>query len=243
MKNLKICLVIFIAVVCYLNASAQTVEEIIGKHVEALGGTDNITAVKTMKTVGFAKMMGMEFPFTIYNVVPDKVYFELSVQGKLIKQGFDGTTAWAVNPMGGSSTPEAVEGEEAGNIKERAKIFDKLTSYKDDGGSVELIGKEQVSNVETFKIKYTGSDGKSITYFVGSTDYLLVKTQRTLKIQGQEMESETLYFNFKKAGDVMMAYSMDVKTKGSPMGTQEISIDKYEMNPIVDEKIFSLPTK
>ncbi|MCX6157010.1 MAG: hypothetical protein WCK13_04975 [Ignavibacteriota bacterium] len=243
MKNLKIYLAIFIALVFYFNASAQTVEEIIGKHVEAIGGSDNIMAVKTMKTVGFAKMMGMEFPFTIYNVVPDKVYFELSVQGKLIKQGCDGTTAWAVNPMGGSSTPEAVEGEEAGNIKDRAKIFDKLVSYKDDGGSVELTGKEQVNNIETFKIKYTGKDGKSIVYYVGTSDYMLVKTQRTLRIQGQEMESETYYSNFKKAGDVMMAYSMDVKTKGSPMGTQEITMDKYEMNPTIDEKIFTLPTK
>jgi len=42
---------------------------------------------------------------------------------------------------------------------------------------------------------------------------------------------------------VMMAYSMDVKTKGSPMGTQEITMDKYEMNPTIDEKIFTLPTK
>jgi hypothetical protein len=243
MRNLRIYLAVFVAIVFYLNASAQTVEEIIGKHIEAIGGTDNLSAVKSMKTVGFAKMMGMEFPFTIYNVVPDKVYFELSIQGKLIKQGSDGTTTWAVNPMGGSSTPEVVEGEEAGNIKERAKIFSKLISYKEDGGSVELIGKEQVNNDETYKIKYTGADGKNIFYFIGTNDCLILKTQRTLKIQGQEMESETIYSNFKKAGDVIMSFAFDVKTKGSPMGTQEISIDKYEMNPTVDEKIFSLPTK
>lgn len=100
-----------------------------------------------------------------------------------------------------------------------------------------------MNNIETFKIKYTGKDGKSIVYYVGTSDYMLVKTQRTLRIQGQEMESETYYSNFKKAGDVMMAYSMDVKTKGSPMGTQEITMDKYEMNPTIDEKIFTLPTK
>jgi hypothetical protein len=243
MKNLKIYLAVFIALVFYINSSAQSVEEIISKHIDAIGGADNIKAVKTMKTIGSAKMMGMEFPFTIYNVTPDKVYFELSIQGKLIKQGHDGTTTWAVNPMGGSSTPEIVEGEEASNIKERTKIFDKLTSYKEDGGSVELIGKEQVNNVETFRIKYTGSEGKTISYFIGTSDYLLVKTIRNLKIQGQEMESETFYSNFKKAGDVMMPFGMDVKTKGSPMGTQEITMDKYEMNPTVDENMFKLPSK
>jgi hypothetical protein len=243
MRNLKIYLALFIAIVFYFNASAQTVDEIIGKNIEALGGMDNIKAVKTMKTIGSAKMMGMEFPFTIYNVVPDKVYFELSVQGKMIKQGYDGTTVWAVNPMGGSATPEVVEGDEANNIKDRTKIFGKLVSYKDDGASVELIGKEQINNTETYKIKYTGLDGKIIFFYLGTADYLLVKVQRTLKIQGSEMDSESYYSNFKKAGDVLMPYSFDVRTKNSPMGTQEITIDKYEMNPSIDENIFTLPAK
>ena len=243
MKNLKIYLAIFIALVFYFNSQAQTVEEIISKHIEAVGGADNIKAVKTMKTIGSAKMMGMEFPFTIYNVIPDKVYFELSVQGKLIKQGFDGTTVWAVNPMSGSSTPEVVEGEEAGNIKDRAKLFSKLISYKEDGAQVELSGKETVANTETFKIKYTGSDGKTIYYYLGTEDCMLVKTVRTLKIQGQEMESETIYSNYKKVGDVIMHFAFDVKTKGSPMGTQEIVVDKYDINPTIDDKVFSMPVK
>jgi hypothetical protein len=243
MRNLKIYLAIFIAMVFYFNASAQSVEEIIGKNVDALGGMDNIKAVKTMKTVGFAKMMGMEFPFTIYNVVPDKVYFELIVQGKMIKQGCDGTTVWAVNPMGGSSKPEVVEGDEAGSIKDRAKIFNKLTSYKDDGAKVELTGKEKVNDIEAFKIKYTGPEGKDILYYVSTADYMVIKVQRTIKIQGTDMDSETLYSDYKKTGDVMMPYSFDVKTKGSPMGTQSISIDKIEMNPTIDENIFTMPTK
>lgn len=243
MKNIRIYLAIIIALAFYFNAPAQSVEEIISKHVEALGGTDNIMAVKTMKTMGSAKMMGMEFPFTIYNSVPNKVYFELSIQGKSIKQGFDGTTAWAVNPMSGSSTPEVVEGDEAGNIKDRAKLFNKLITYKEDGAQVELTGKETVANIETFKIKYTGSDGKIIYYYLGTEDCMLVKSVRTLKIQGQEMESETVFSNYKKVGDVIMHFAFDVKTKGAPMGTQEIVIDKYDINPTIDEKIFSMPTK
>jgi len=243
MKKLKILLVVIAVILINISLSAQTVDEIIEKHIEALGGTQNIQAVKSMKIVGSVKMMGMEFPFTSYNVTPDKFYFELSVQGKSIKQGYDGTTAWSVNPMGGSSVPEAVEGEEAANIKERSRIFDKLVTFKDDGASVELIGKEQLNNADVYKIQYTGLDGKIITYYLNTSDYMIVKVQKKIKVQGNEVDSETSYSNFKKVNDVAMAYSFEVKAKNSPMGTQEVIIDKIEINQTVEDNIFSMPTK
>jgi len=42
MKNLKTYLAIFIAIVFYYNASAQTVDEIIAKHIDAVGGLENL---------------------------------------------------------------------------------------------------------------------------------------------------------------------------------------------------------
>lgn len=243
MNYFKFVFPVFILLFICLNASAQTADEVIEKHVEALGGIQNIQAVKSMKIVGSVKMMGMEFPFTSYNVTPDKFYFELSVQGKSIKQAFDGTTAWAVNPMGGSPVPEVVEGDEASNIKERTRIFDKLVTYKEDGAGVELLGKEQMNNADVFKIKYTGPDGKEITYFLSTSDFMIVKIQKKIKIQGSEMDSETLYSNYKKIDDVVIAYSFEVNTKNSPMGTQVVIIDKIELNQNVEDKIFSMPSK
>jgi len=243
MKHLKFILPIIVVFLFNLNISAQTVDEVIEKHIDALGGLQNIQAVKSLKIIGSVKMMGMEFPFTSYNVTPDKFYFELSVQGKSIKQAFDGVNAWAVNPMGGSPVPEVVEGDEAANIKERTKIFDKLVTYKEDGAKVELLEKEQINNTDAFKIIYTGLDGKAITYFINTSDYMIVKIQKKIKIQGSEMDSETLYSNYKKTDDVVIAYSFEVKTKNSPMGTQEVIIDKIELNKTIDDNIFMMPTK
>jgi hypothetical protein len=72
---------------------------------------------------------------------------------------------------------------------------------------------------------------------------MIVKTNKIVKTMGQEIDAETTYYNFKKAGDINMAYSFDVKTKDSAMGTQEITIDKIEINPVIDENIFTMPAK
>ena len=243
MKNLKIYLAIFIAMVIYFNASAQSVDEIIAKHLEATGGLENLQAIKTMKIIGSVKMMGMELPYTSYTGESFKNYFELSVQGKAIKQVYDGTIGWMVNPMAGAVTPEKVDDETAITFKERGRIINKLITYKDDNAKVELVGTEKLNNIDTYQIKYTSSAGDVINYFVSSENYMIVKSKKVVKAMGQELESETIYYNFKKVGDVNMAYSFDVKSKNSAMGTQEITIDKIEINPTIDESIFTMPSK
>lgn len=243
MKNIKYLLALFAALIFTINLSAQTAEEIINKHIEALGGTENMQAVKSLKVSGFAKVMGIDIPYTTYNLAPDKTYFEMAIEGFTIKQSYDGITAWSVNPFSGSSTPEVVEGAEAKGIKDRGIIFGRLTTYKNDGATLELLGKEKVDNAEAYKILYTGADGNKVTYYISTESNLVVKVQKKVVANGSEMDSETTFSDYRKTGDVMMAYAMNTKVKNSPMGSQNITIDKIEINPTFDETIFTMPTK
>ena len=242
MKSIKYLLATFAALIISFNLSAQSAEEIIIKHVEALGGTENMQAVKSLKVNGIAKVMGIDIPYTTYNLAPDKTYFEMSIEGFSIKQAFDGTTAWSVNPLSGSSSPEVVEGDEAKGIKDRGIIFGRLTTYKNDGASIELMGKEKVDDVDAYKILYTGADGKKVTYYISTESNLVVKVQKKVTVNGSEMDSETVFFDYRKIGSVMMAYAMNTKAKNSPMGSQNITIEKIEINPVFDESIFYMPS-
>lgn len=241
MKSIKYFLAIFAAILISINLPAQTVEQIIDKHIEALGGIENMKAVKTVKVTGFAKVMGLDIPYTTCNLAPNKTYFEMSVQGMSLKQAYDGKTAWMINPMMGSKSPEIVEGDEAKSIIDRANIFGKLTTYKEDGAKIELLGKENVKDEEAFKILYTGADGKKVTYFISAIDGLVKKVQKKVVANDNEMDSETYFSDYKKTGDVMMAYSMNTKVKDSPMGSQLVIVEKIEINPEIDESIFSMP--
>lgn len=242
MKNIKYLLAIFAALIISFNLSAQSADEIINLHVEALGGTENMEAVKSLKVNGTAKVIGIDIPYTTYNLAPDKTYFEMSIEGFAIKQAFDGKTAWSVNPLSGSSSPEVVDGDEAKGIKDRGIIFGRLTTYKNDGASIELLGKEKVDNAEAYKILYKGADGKKVTYYISTETKLVVKVQKKVIVNGSELDSETTFFDYRKIGNVMMAYAMNTKVKNSPMGSQNITIDKIEINPTFDETIFTMPS-
>ena len=106
-----------------------------------------------------------------------------------------------------------------------------------------MLGKDKIDNTDVYKILYTGADGKKVNYFLSIDKPLVVKVQKKVNVNGSEMDSETTFSDYRKTGDVMMAYSMNTKVKNSPMGSQSITIDKIEINPTVDETIFSMPTK
>jgi hypothetical protein len=243
MKKIKYFQILAISVFVCLNTQAQTADEIIGKYAAALGGIDKIMELKALKVSGSMKMMGMEFPYTNISVHPRKNYLEVSVQGQIMKQGYDGAKGWIINPMTGGSGPEEADEETIKQMKTRGRTISELFTYKEDGAAVELLESEPVEGVKVFKIKYTGTDGKIVNYYVDAEKYLLIKTDKTVSARGIELFAETTFSNYKEFGGVLFSTINEMKTKDSQMGNQTIYIDKVEINPEIDVNIFQMPVK
>lgn len=243
MKNIKFYFLALLSVFVVTTARSQTADEVIEKYADAIGGRAAVTAVKTVKTTGSMNMMGMDFPFTMYASYPDKSFLEVNIQGMVMKQGCDGTNGWALNPMTGSQIPEKVDEETANSFKPRGRTYSVLLTYKDDGAKVELAGKDTLSGNEVFKLKYTGADGEDQYFYIDSGSGNLLRVDKKVKSMGKVIRSETTYSNFKKTGDIVMPYLIDVKTSESKMGNQTLVIDKIEINPEFEESIFTIPAK
>src|ERR1044072_2125142 len=87
-----------LAVFC-LQASAQTVDDIVKKSIDARGGIQKIKAVKTLKAT--AKViptgLGQEIPIVILQKRPNAARIEVTFQGKSQIQAYDGETAWKID--------------------------------------------------------------------------------------------------------------------------------------------------
>ena len=83
-----------------LPASARqadlTVDQILAKHYEAIGGKAAWKNVQAIKQTGKMSMAGMEAPFTLYNKRPNKLRIEFEIQGMKGMQVFDGTDGWTL---------------------------------------------------------------------------------------------------------------------------------------------------
>lgn len=223
---------------------AQTLDELIQKHVEALGGKAKLDAVKNIRMTGKMTLgPGIEAPFAIEVQDPNKMRMEMSIQGMTIIQAYDGKSGWRVVPMTGKTDPETMSADELKQMERQTSNFaDLLTEYKARGYEAELVGKESLEGSPAYRIKLTAQDGETVNIFLDAEQHLPLKMIAKMKAQGQEMEVETALGDYKEVGGVLFPHSIQTKSAMMP-GVMTMTVEKIEINPEVSASRFEMPAK
>ncbi len=121
-------------------ASAQTVDEVIAKNIQAKGGADKLKSVRTVRiTTKFSQgSFRAEFRQEIKRA--DKVREEFIIQGLAQVQAYDGKTGWQISPFGGRKDPELLSQDDLKSLIVDADIDGPLVNYKEKGHKAELVG-------------------------------------------------------------------------------------------------------
>ncbi|MGA2668016.1 MAG: outer membrane lipoprotein-sorting protein [Ignavibacteria bacterium] len=242
MKFTKLISVFILLLAFGMVSYAQTVDEIINKHVDAIGGMDKLNSIKTVKLSGTSGFGSMDFPFTMTYKLPSAVLMESTIQGMTMKQGYDGETAWMINPFMGSKDPQKMNEEQMKGLKEEADFAGQLVNYKDKGNKIELEGKEDMEGSDTYKLKVTNKDGDVSYYYLDASTYLILKTSTKRKIKEKEINADEYFGDYKSEDGILLAHAMEVKADMGEMGhSQKITIEKFEFNIPVDDSIFKMP--
>lgn len=222
--------------------TAQSLDDVLAKHYEAIGGLDAWQGVQSVKLSGTMVLMGgaMEAPITIMQKRPSKARVEFTVQGMQGVQAYDGETAWIQMPFMGSPDPEPASADMVSQMKEQADLDGPLVGWEDEGHTLELIGTEDVDGTETFKVKVTHASGEVSHYYLDSEYYLPIKVTAVRSVQGAESEITTIIGDYKEVEGLMVPFSIEVT---SPMGPQVISFETIEVNVSLDDGIFVMPGK
>jgi len=225
------------------SAEEMTLEELLAAHFEALGGEENLRAVKTAKMSGNMTMgPGMEVPFEVVFARPQKMRMEFTMQGMTAVQAYDGETAWSVMPFMGKTDPEVMADDQAKEAKERADFDGPLMDWQEKGHQVELLGLEETEGTEAYKIKIDLANGDTRYQFLDSEYFITIKTESTVNMQGNEMEFETILSDYKEVDGLMFPHSYESKPKGAPSG-QVITVESYELGVEVSDDMFAMPEK
>src|SRR5215813_3351059 len=106
-----------------LSAHATTVDELLAKNLEARGGADKVAAIKTLKSQGKLVFGGQfELTYAQYQMAPDRVRTEASIQGLTAVQAWDGKNAWQISPFQGRKDPETMSADDAKALADDAPI-------------------------------------------------------------------------------------------------------------------------
>jgi outer membrane lipoprotein-sorting protein len=228
-----------LAAVVTVPAAAQTVDEVIAKSFEARGGLDKLKAVQSIRMTGRMTMGPMDLPMVIETKRPASLRLDVTVQGTIAVQAYDGTTGWAISPMG-TGQPEVLPAEQAKVMADQADIEGPLVDYKAKGHQVELLGKEKIESGDAYKLKVTKKDGSIEYYFLDAESYLPVRVEGKRMVRGTEIEGEGTIGDYKEVGGFLWPHSIQNGAKGRAE-KQTITIEKIEINPAIDDARFKMP--
>ncbi len=240
MKKLKLVLSVMLMAFLINTGFSQTADEVIDNYAKAIGGADKLIAVNSAIYTGKLNGMGQEFPIVMTVKREGMARIDINFQGKEMIRAFDGKSGWVVNPFSPNKDAEKMLPEETKSMKQMSSIEGELINYKKKGSKVELMGKEDYEGSEVYKIKLTDKDGDLTYYFIDGTSYLILKETNKRKIGEKEINSETVYGNYKKTDDLTFPMSIEIKETGSDEG-QKINIEKIELNATVADSVFEMP--
>lgn len=233
MKSIKFFL-IALAAITTSSTFAQSVDEVISKHVDAIGGKEKLGQVKSLYSENSLEVMGNNAPQKEYLLEGKGYKSEVEFNGASIIQCWNDKNGWAINPMMGGTDAQLIPDGIYKSTKPQIYIGGALTNYSAKGYKAELMGQENGS----FKIKVT-ADGNETYYFIDATTYYLTKSIMKGEAMGQPAEITTVFSDHKKTDfGVVLAY-----TKSVDMGVFQYvqKTDKVEVNKEIDPKIFDIP--
>lgn len=236
---------------CSLSLYGQTAEQVISRHIEAMGGLNKL---KSIQNVRRTETIDLGAP------VKDKFVLIKKRGGKFrLETLHPGDPSMDVNGCDGRGNWWAVMQKSISTHFDCTHIADidgPLVDYSKKGDAIKLVGKEDIEGRKAYDLKLTRKDkkGHPSHFYIDADTFLLV---RILVQSDTEYHQETLS-DYRKIDGIMVAFANDMRwwplgqrppqgdeaqvlKSEKDKGHQKQILDKIEFNVPLDDSIFAMP--
>ena len=242
----------------YLPSQAQSVDEIVNKYIDAMGGKEKLNSIKSLYMEGVAVgQNGNEINTSVWKADKKLLRSEISFGMGSITMIITDKEGWSSNPRSGGKF-EPIPADRVQNAQQELDCAGPLVDYAAKGHKAELIGKEDVEGKPAYRIKLSLANAQELTYFIDAQSYYIIRELRKGggfgggggrpggggqgAAGGQQPQGPTEltidYTDYKKTPDgYTFAYTVTRKGMGGAM-----TYEKIEVNKPIDEKLYK-PSK
>ncbi len=225
---------VLVAVLGMTTLRAQSVDDIVGMYIDAIGGKAALAGVNSLVITSSISVNGMDAPSTTYILADKGFRSEMDFGGQKMIQAVSPAGGWAISPMSGSTSPQAIPADQAKMSQTNYVIGGALTNYAAQGNKLELIGKDTAD----YKLKMTISGG-DITYYINQKTYLIDKEVINSNVGAQAGTTTITFSDYRTVdGGYVVAYTQSLEL---PQVSLVITTQKVTVNQTIDPTIFNMP--
>jgi photosynthetic reaction center cytochrome c subunit len=221
-----------------------TVDQVLAKYVQALGGEQSLRKVTTMVITGTrqnyapaAAAVPPPFPIEQYSKAPNLSLTVARPANGANSSGFDGTTAWTQNAQG-RVTPLA--GAAANRARRDADFYPAL-NMKQQYQQLTVTGIEKIGDRETYVVVAAAQGESPEWFYFDAQSGLLLRHQVILTSAVGNVPYATDYENYRDAGNgVKVPYAIHIVGPSRP-DCANITVDKVQLNVAIDNSKFAKP--
>lgn len=220
-------------------ALPSEVVQVLEASIEASGGREAISAVKSSRLTGSFSItaMGMKGSSEIVHAYPDKVYTvqELPGIGRM-EQGFDGEKGWARDPMQGFRILS--EGE-VSTLKQNEGIASML-DFEANYSSGTLLPDAEVRGTAASVLKLVSAEtGDEQTHYYSKDTGLLVQIDMIADMGPMgKLPASMSVTAYGEQDGIKFPTEMEMTNAGMEI---VMTFDRFDINPEIDESIFVAP--
>jgi len=227
--------------------SLPTIDQILDKYFQAIGGRKKIENLKTLAIKGTRETRnGADPPSTdqleIYRKAPNKLLMNFSASGNSSSQAFNGTTGWRkFNGRVG-----AIQGPDLLGARRDADLY-KDYDFKEQYPKLVVIGKEKIAGREAFVIEATFAETHPAKAMFGiASEKLYFDTQSGLLIRRSidyptplgVLPEATDYIDYGKVNGMMFPFT--IRLSRPPLIVTQKLVE-IKINTPIDDSIFEAP--
>ncbi len=215
---------------------AQTPAEIHARYNRAVdpeGKAASIQGMKTTLTMEIAAA-GIRASITSVQARPALMVLNIDIpQLGVMRQGYDGTTAWASDPMQG---PRIMTGSEATAFVDESDMRGLLRTME-LFSAVDPAGEVTVDGDRALCLKLTWKSGRETTECYSTTTGLITESRAKQEAQGSVIDAVTHYQDYRLVSGFMMPH----RVVQNMMGMQQVmTLVSVEFGP-QPASVFELP--
>ena len=219
---------------------AQTAEEIIAKHIEAHGGSDNWNNIECIKVTGTFTAFSLEKDYMAYKTKKGSYYADFHLGEQHIIESYNGKKGWTIDPWQEILYARNINSKETDVFQQKAEFFTPFLNYKEKGHTVEYLGKKDIDGTETYALKINKSNGTKQTWYLDTNTYLEYKCEAPWVDFAQPVPAEMYFDDFRSIEGVVIPFYTE---RGFWQRNRIVQLEKVEINPEFDKNLLVMPRR